>query len=347
MGIAVEAVQPVEAAEHEPEDRLARQVPFLLAPRGQLVVAGARDQLARQDPARRQVGTHGRDVDERMARERLAEAGLAGGFQPVVELVGEAGPQLLDQGLGVKAREHHARHGQQRRGVGQVGPDGVVDAGILHLDGDRHPVSRDGPVDLADRGGRDRRLVPGVEQPVRRGAQLLLDHPGGQGRGHGRGVLLQRRQGVAHRFAASRRRGSWPSGPASSGRPSWSRGCRPPPGRCAAGVAPGPPPAARRGRRPGGPCPWRSPGRSGWRYGRLGRFEPGGHRVPTWWRWARASGGAIASALPPRPEWWRSLRRPPTATAIASRQRMSEKQWRAMKIVRVAENFHRNLILPG
>ena len=50
MRVAVEGLQPVEAAEHEAEDGLAGQVALLLGPALHLVVAGADDQLAREHP---------------------------------------------------------------------------------------------------------------------------------------------------------------------------------------------------------------------------------------------------------------------------------------------------------
>ena len=50
VGVSVEGVQAVEAAEHEPEDRLAGEVPLGLGPRDDLVEARAIRQLGGEHP---------------------------------------------------------------------------------------------------------------------------------------------------------------------------------------------------------------------------------------------------------------------------------------------------------
>ena len=62
---------------------------------------------------------------------------------------------------------------------------------VLHLDRNGAAVPGDRPVHLADRGRRDRLGIPALEQPLRRLAELLLDHPGRQFRAHRRHAVLQ------------------------------------------------------------------------------------------------------------------------------------------------------------
>ncbi len=67
VGIAVEGVQSVEAAEHEAEDRLGGQVALLLAPGLHLVEADALGQLGGEHPLGAQLVDDRGHVDERMA----------------------------------------------------------------------------------------------------------------------------------------------------------------------------------------------------------------------------------------------------------------------------------------
>jgi hypothetical protein len=57
------------------------------------------------------------------------------------------------------------------------GREGRPDPGPLDLDRDRFAAVQDGPMDLADRGGRERLVAERPEDRLRIGAQLLADDP--------------------------------------------------------------------------------------------------------------------------------------------------------------------------
>ena len=59
------------------------------------------------------------------------------GLVAVVELLGEALAQLVDERSGVETGKHHAEHAEEQVGVHEVGADRVVDARVLHLHRDR------------------------------------------------------------------------------------------------------------------------------------------------------------------------------------------------------------------
>ena len=102
--VAVEGVQPVEAAEHEPVDRLGGEVALLLAPRLDLVEADALGQLGGEHPLGAQLVDDVGHVDERVAAVVVGEQPLVVGLEPVVELLDEALAQLGDERPGLEAR---------------------------------------------------------------------------------------------------------------------------------------------------------------------------------------------------------------------------------------------------
>ena len=91
MGIPVEGVKPIEAAEHETEQRLTDEVALLLTPAQDLAKRRSRDQFAGQHPAGGIGGQHRRHVDEGVAGEVLGEEPLVVRLDAVVELLGDAG----------------------------------------------------------------------------------------------------------------------------------------------------------------------------------------------------------------------------------------------------------------
>ena len=82
--------------------------------------------------------------------------------------------------------------GRDELGVGEVGPDGVRDARVLHLDHDLAPAVQVGGVHLPDRRGRHRALAEPLEHLVDGSAELPLDDRGHRLVGHRRRIRLQR-----------------------------------------------------------------------------------------------------------------------------------------------------------
>ena len=87
VGITVEEAEPVEGSEHEPEDRLAREVALFLGPLLQLGEPNSLRQLRGEHAPGAELGQHARHVDEGMIGVEVGEALLAFGFQSVVELL--------------------------------------------------------------------------------------------------------------------------------------------------------------------------------------------------------------------------------------------------------------------
>ncbi len=93
----------------------------------------------------------------------------------VVELLVDPRADLVAHRLRVQARGDHLHEPQDDPEVLHVGADGLGHARILHLDRDVAPVVQARLVDLADRGGRDRHRVEGLEHGLDRLAVLALD----------------------------------------------------------------------------------------------------------------------------------------------------------------------------
>jgi hypothetical protein len=133
-----------------------------------------------------------------VAAVEVGEELLVPGLVRVVELLDDAGPDLLDHRAGLEARQRQAHGAEHQPGGLEVGTDGLVDARVLHLDRDRPLVSRDGAVHLADGGRGDGDRVPLEEHAVGRCPELPLDHAGGQLGRHRRRILLEAGEGLAH-----------------------------------------------------------------------------------------------------------------------------------------------------
>ncbi len=189
--VAIEGVRLVQAAEDEAVDRLGGQVTLGLGPAGELGEPRAVGQVAGHQPPGGQLGHDPGHADRGVAGVVPGEHLLVPGFPAVVELLGDAFPQLGQQRVDVLHRRGDLEHAAQQRHVAQVGLDRLGDARVLHLDRDGPAVVGDRAVHLPDRGGRDGFRVPGGEGPLRRLAQLFRDDLRGQLRAHRRHAVLQ------------------------------------------------------------------------------------------------------------------------------------------------------------
>ena len=122
----------------------------------------------------------------------MSKLRLAAGLEAVVELVGHARPQLVDQRLHVHVLEGEGgEQAVEHLGVVEVALDGLVDARVLHLDGHDPTVVEDGLVHLADGRGGDRFGVPVEEELFGVVTQLVAHHRLGQAGRHRRHLGLQ------------------------------------------------------------------------------------------------------------------------------------------------------------
>ena len=117
-------------------------------------------ELGREDAPGAELVDDVGHVDERVAAVEVGEQPLVLRLEAVVDLLGEAGPQLLDERPGLEAGEQHPHQADEEVAVVEVGLDRLVDARVLDLDGDGPSVVGHRPVDLADGRGGDRRRVP-------------------------------------------------------------------------------------------------------------------------------------------------------------------------------------------
>jgi hypothetical protein len=203
--VTVERVEAVQAPEHEPEDRLRRQVLLGLAPGQQLAPARAGREVRGQHPTRRQRRDDGRDVDEGVTVVEVGEGLLVRGLDVIVQLLADAGLDLGHHRAGVESLEELAHERAEQVGVGQVGPDGVGHAGVLDLDRDRAfgvpvPIPPERAVDLADRSRGDGLRIPLEEHVVGCRAEFVVDHPGREVGAHRRRVGQEVAEGQTQRF---------------------------------------------------------------------------------------------------------------------------------------------------
>ena len=111
MRIAVERVELVDAAEHEPVDRLAREVALGLRPALDLGEPRADRQLGREHASRSTArrSRAGTEMNGWPANASAKKRWFAASL-PVVELLGEPLAQLVDERSGIEAGEHHPEH---------------------------------------------------------------------------------------------------------------------------------------------------------------------------------------------------------------------------------------------
>ena len=197
--VAVEGAHVVQAAEDEAVDRLGGQVAFVLRPAGEFGEADSAGELAGHHPAGGQPVDDPGDGDSGVAVVVGGHQALVGGLTAVVELLTDPVPQLAQQRVDVLGRRGDAQHPAQQRDVAQVGRDGLGDARVLDLDGDRAAVEGDRAVYLPDRGGGYRPRIPAGERAFRRCAEFFLYHRRGERRAHRRDAVLEAGQGVADR----------------------------------------------------------------------------------------------------------------------------------------------------
>ena len=136
--------------------------------------------------------------DEGVSVEELCEVALVSRFGFVVEFFDQSRLQLVDDWPGLHAGEHGREASEQPSSVVEIGAHGVGNAGILNFHGNGALITRDGAMNLPDRGGRDRHWVPLEEQRIGRFPEFTLDLLRGQLRAHRWSVVLQRRQSLAH-----------------------------------------------------------------------------------------------------------------------------------------------------
>ena len=148
------------------------------------------------DPPPAPPAHHRGDVNVRVARVHLREGLGAVGLEPVVELLGEARADLLVGALRLQPpRRDGAEHELEGARVVEVGRDGEVDAGVLHLHRHLAAVVEAGPVHLADRRAREGDVGPLREEPLRRVAELLGDDAADVLRRRGRGGRAEHLEG--------------------------------------------------------------------------------------------------------------------------------------------------------
>jgi hypothetical protein len=128
--------------------------------------------LGRQDPPGGRLLDDPRDDDRGDAGVELRHPAHPLGFVQVVELLPQAGPELLPDRLEVDLGDERDDRLQDPSEVAEVGLDHPVDPRVLDLHGDLPAVAEDGPVDLADRGGRERLGLEAREE-LQRVAELL------------------------------------------------------------------------------------------------------------------------------------------------------------------------------
>ena len=115
-----------------------------------------------------------RDPHERVAAERPVHAALVLRLDLVVELVGDALAQLVEQRLRIHPRRHPLEQRHEELDVAHVGVDRLGDARVLDLHRDVVALVRRRAVDLPDRRGRDRPLVERREVLVELPADVAL-----------------------------------------------------------------------------------------------------------------------------------------------------------------------------
>ena len=181
MRIAVEEAVPEDHRHPRLGDPVRDLAPLLEARSDQVDVGELNpvDPLERQHPRARVLPVDLRHVDVRMAGEVAVEVLRVAALLPVVELLPDRAGELVHELAGVHEVERAdplAREPSCLVEQAEVGLDLLRCARPLHLDRDAAPVRQRRPMHLADRRGRDRRVLEVEEEPLERVAELLLDH---------------------------------------------------------------------------------------------------------------------------------------------------------------------------
>ena len=167
MRVAGELVVAVHAAEVEAVDDLGEAVALVLRQLLELLEAAPLDELGDDHLLVRELRDDLGHDDERVPAVDARERALVLRLELVVELLVDPRADLVAHRLGIQARRDHLHEPQDDPEVLHVGADGLRDARVLHLDRDVAPVVQARLVDLADRGGRDRHRVEGLERRCR------------------------------------------------------------------------------------------------------------------------------------------------------------------------------------
>ena len=188
--VPVERVHLVQAAEHEPVDRLPGQVTLLLRPGGQLGEPRAVGQLAGHHPPGGQLVDDPWHSDGGVPVVVVGQQPLVVGFAAVVELLQHPLAQLGHEPVHVLVRRGDLEHPAQQGYVVQVGGHGLGDAGVLDLHRHGPAVVGDRAVHLADGGGGDGLGIPLREHLLRRPSKLFTNNFRRQRRAHRRDAVL-------------------------------------------------------------------------------------------------------------------------------------------------------------
>ena len=199
--IAVERVQPVDAAEHEAEDRLGRGVALVLRPRLDLGEACAVGELGREHAAGRQLVDHVGNVDERMARRTSRRRGV--GCRPRCRSRAPrraASRSSSTSGPGSKPGNSSPSARNKTSVLTRSARIASSTPGYCTLTATVRPECVTArctwPIDAAAIGVG----IPLREHALGRVAELLAHDLRGQLGRHRRRVLLQRRERLAHRL---------------------------------------------------------------------------------------------------------------------------------------------------
>ena len=175
MGVGAREAVAVERAVVEAEQHLADAVAlrlvFLQDP-GEGPSGGASHG---EDAFRGQLGDRSGHPDEGVVLVAVGEGVHVLGLEEVVALLEHASPHLLEGIGGVEAGGEEGQQRLDRRGDGQVGADGVLDARVLHLHRHLPAVPGGAEVDLAQACRGDGLLTEGGEQLPGVGTELVAE----------------------------------------------------------------------------------------------------------------------------------------------------------------------------
>ena len=168
----------VEAPKHELVEDLRGAVDLLLGVVvAKLVVGLSHEELARQDPACRELPIHLRNHDPVVVGVELAEALLTGRFPLVVELFMDLRSNVVEGLANVElAQGRAANHCLEETEVLEVAGYDLRDPRILNLDRDWRPVGELCAIDLANAGRRDRLVVEAAKHLVGWLADFVYEH---------------------------------------------------------------------------------------------------------------------------------------------------------------------------
>ena len=166
----------------------------------------------RQHAAARQLREHARHAQRRVARPRVGEPRLRRGLGAVVELA----PHGVRERVRAPPRRACARSRRRRAGArtpssSRSARSASATPGYCTFTTTSVPSCSRRGVHLPERRRRDRRRLPALEQPLRRLAEVRLDHPRDVRRAHRRRAVPQPAEHRARAGARRARRGTRPA----------------------------------------------------------------------------------------------------------------------------------------